>query len=76
MSKNGKVVAKINENQINTPVIIGHGIKDDVIPISSSEVIFKELKQKDNNVFLEKFNGGHKISINYLKKVRETIHKY
>ena len=66
----------INKSQINTPIIIGHGIKDDVIPISSSEVIFKELKQKHNNVFLEKFNGGHKISINYLKKIQEIIHKY
>ncbi len=66
----------INDNQINTPVIIGHGIKDDIIPISSSEVIYSELKKKNNNVFLEKFNGGHKISINYLKKVQEMINKY
>ena len=63
----------VHPNQIETPIIIGHGLKDEVIPIKSSENIYKELKQSNCNVFFEKFNGGHKISINYLKKIQSVI---
>ena len=63
----------IHPNQIQTPIIIGHGIKDEVIPIESSENIYKELKSNNNNVMFEKFNGGHKISINFLKKIQQMI---
>ena len=63
----------IHPNQRQTPIVIGHGIKDDIIPIESSECIYRELKKNNNNVILEKFNGGHKISINYLKKIQEMI---
>ena len=64
---------KVHPNQAKTPIIIGHGIKDEVIPIKSSENIYKELKQNNCNVFFEKFNGGHKISIDYLKKIKNII---
>ena len=33
----------------------------------------KELKESNYNVSFEKFNGGHKISINYLKKIKSII---
>ena len=62
----------IHPNQMQTPIVIGHGIKDDVIPIESSENIYNELKDSSNVIF-EKFNGGHKISINYLKKIQQMI---
>jgi len=63
----------VHPNQFETPIIIGHGLKDEVIPIESSENIYKELKQNNCNVSFEKFNGGHKISINYLKKIQSVI---
>ena len=65
----------IHPNQIQTPIIIGHGVKDGVIPIKSSENIYKELKQNNCNVSFERFNGGHKISINYLKKIQQVINE-
>ena len=63
----------IHDNQKHTPIIIGHGLKDDVIPIKSSETIYSELKYNNCDVCFEKFNGGHKISINYLKKIQSII---
>ena len=63
----------IHGNQKNTPIIIGHGLNDDVIPISSSEEIYNDLKKNNSNVSFEKFNGGHKISINFLKKIQSII---
>ena len=63
----------IHPNQRQTPIVIGHGIKDEIIPIESSECIYQELKDNNNNVIFEKFNGGHKISINYLKKIQDMI---
>ena len=63
----------IHDNQCKTPIVIGHGLKDTVVPIASSEKIFKDLNNKNFNVSFEKFNGGHKISINYLKKIHSII---
>ena len=63
----------VHPNQTQTPIMIGHGISDKIIPIESSENIYKELKHNNCNVFFEKFNGGHKISINYLKKIKNII---
>ena len=50
-------------------------MKDEVIPIESSENIYQELKQNNCNVSFERFNGGHKISINYLKKIQQVINE-
>ena len=63
----------IHENQKKTPIIIGHGLKDKIIPIASSENIYNELQSNNFNVSFEKFNGGHKININYLKKIQSII---
>ena len=64
---------KINKNQIKTPIIIGHGKSDQVVPILSSDKIYEYLRKNKFNVSYEKFNGGHKISINYLKKIHNII---
>ena len=71
--RNQDKIFTVHPSQIHTPIIIGHGIKDEVIPIESSENIYKELKQNNCNVYFEKFSGGHKISINYLKKIQELV---
>ena len=68
-----KKVFTTHPNQVKTPIVIGHGIKDNVVPIACSENIYKELKDSNYNVSFEKFNGGHKISINYLKKIKSII---
>ena len=63
----------IHKNQKKTPIVIGHGLKDKIIPITSSENIYNELQSNDFNVSFERFNGGHKININYLKKIQSII---
>ena len=71
--RNKNLFFNIHKNQMNTPIVIGHGINDDVIPLSSSENIYKELGLNNYNVSFEKFNGGHKININFLKKITPII---
>jgi len=73
--RNRKSCFTIHENQKETVIIIGHGLKDNVIPLSSSENIYKELKNNNFNVYFEKFNGGHKISIDYLRKIQSIINE-
>ena len=63
----------INKSQKDTPIIIGHGVSDEVVPIESSEKIYKVLKDNKYKVHFEKYNGGHKISIDYLKKISKLI---
>ena len=63
----------IHSNQFQTPIFIGHGVNDEVVPIDCSNRIYKDLKLKNCNVFFNEFNGGHKISINYLRKIEELI---
>jgi len=71
--RNRKSFFTIHENQKKTPIVIGHGLKDKIIPIASSEKIYNELQSNNFNVSFEKFNGGHKININYLKKIQSII---
>ena len=71
--RNQKKVFTLHPHQTKTPIIIGHGIKDEMVPIECSESIYKDLKKNNCNVFFERFNGGHKISINYLKKIKSII---
>ena len=71
--RNSESFFTIHENQKKTPIIIGHSLKDEIIPIASSENIYNELQSNDFNVSFEKFNGGHKININYLKKIQSII---
>lgn len=59
----------VHNSQIDTPLIIGHGVDDQVIDISSSENAYKyylEIKRM-NNVDLITYKGGHKIGLKYLK---------
>ena len=65
----------INQCQINTPLIIGHGINDNVIDISSSQKAFLHYSKikKMNNVKLITYKGGHKIGLKYLKELNHFM---
>ena len=67
----------IHSSQIDTPVIIGHGINDEIINISSSENAFNYYAKikKMNNVELVTYKGGHKIGLRYLKRVNEFMNQ-
>jgi phospholipase/carboxylesterase len=61
--------------QKDTPIIIGHGLNDDVIDIEYSRKIYSMLHNQKANVKLIEFNGGHKINLQYLKEVTKLINE-
>ena len=65
---------RVSENNKNTPIIIGHGIKDDIIPIEKSKVAYNQLLEEGANVKFHQYNGGHKISMDFLRIVKKVIH--
>ena len=62
---------QIHSSQINTPILIGHGLEDKIISISSSEKAYNFYSKikKMNNVELITYKGGHKIGLKYLKAI-------
>ena len=66
-------VIKLNKAKQSIPVIIGHGKKDDIIPIAMSEKVYNLLFQNNANVNFIKYNGAHKISREYLKNIRKVV---
>ena len=68
-----KDIKRIHRAQINTPVVIGHGLNDDVVLFNESELAVKLLKNESNNVILEPYQGGHKIGYSYIKKIKDFI---
>ena len=63
----------VSSAQIDTPILIGHGKDDDIVSADSSKLAYKLLKKKCTNVELHIYNGRHKISIDFLKKIRQLI---
>ena len=66
---------ELNKNQIATPVIIGHGMKDEIIPIARSKKIYNLLLDKGANVEFMEYNGSHKISMDYLKQIKVLLNE-
>jgi len=60
---------EINQSQIDTPLIIGHGVNDNIIDISCSENAYNYYSKikKMNNVNLITYKGGHRIGLKYLR---------
>ena len=63
----------IHPCQNNIKILIGHGINDAIINIEESEKIYDYLLKRNYNCKLIKYKGGHKISLDYLKKIKEHI---
>ena len=66
---------ELNKNQIATPVVIGHGMKDEIIPIARSKKIYDLLLDKGANVEFIEYNGSHKISMDYLKQIKILLNE-
>ena len=64
---------RLHENQKKTPIFIGHGKSDNIVPVQSSEKIYEILKQETANVELLLYNGGHKIGMSYIKAAKKRI---
>ncbi len=58
------------------PLIISHGLFDDVVPIDASRIIFEKVKTKSSEFceFLE-FDGFHQIDLNLINLISSNISK-
>jgi len=63
----------LNPNQIKTPIIIGHGENDTVVPLEKSIEAYKILKRKKANVQLIKYDAQHHIPIKMLTIISKII---
>ena len=66
-------VNRLHPNQKQTPILIGHGINDSVVKLESSQIAYALLKSQGAKVEFIKYNGNHKISIEFLRKMKEKI---
>ncbi len=73
--KNEEINLSISSFQKDTPILIGHGKDDDVVPVEASQIAYNLLTKKCSNVDLHIYNGRHKISMEYLKKVKQIVMK-
>ena len=64
---------RLHPNQKNTPIIIGHGIQDQVVKLKSSELAYSYLKKNGANVKLITYSGNHKIGIQFLRRIRQFV---
>ena len=71
--KHSNKEGRVSLQNKKTPIIIGHGNKDKVIPIERSKIAYSQLLAEDANVRFLEYNGGHKISMNYLKEMIKVI---
>ena len=71
--KDSKKIKRVSEVNQNTPIIIGHGIKDDIIPIEKSKIAYNQLLEEGANVKFYEYSGGHKISMNYFREILKVI---
>ncbi len=58
----------------NNPVLLSHGLQDDVVPINASREIFKRLKNEANvNNELHEYNCSHTIHPDFIEVIRLKI---
>lgn len=65
----------IHKNQINTPIIIGHGLQDQVVSVEESKKAYNLLKENNANVKLLTYEGGHRMSNSIIKVISKRINK-
>ena len=66
---------RVSSFNMDTPILIGHGANDDVIPIERSRIAYNKLLDEGACVKFYEYNGGHKISIKYIKEVVKIINE-
>ncbi len=65
--------SRVSLHNKDTPIIIGHGKKDEVVPIEKSKIAYDYILKERANVKLVEYNGGHKISMDYLREIIKVI---
>ena len=58
----------------NNPVLLSHGLQDDVVPVNASREILKRLKKESNlNYELHEYNCSHTIHPDFIEVIRLKI---
>ena len=58
----------------NNPVLLSHGLQDDVVPVKASREILKRLRNESNvNNELHEYNCSHTIHPDFIKVIRLKI---
>ena len=64
-------------NQKNTPILIGHGIQDEIVRLDASKLAYNQLKANGaKNIELLTYTANHKIGIKFLRKMKKMIISY
>ena len=62
------------DKKINSPILLSHGEKDEIVPVAASRQIHKDLKKHSNySCKLHEFSGFHEIDINFIDVIRSEI---
>ena len=66
----------LNKNQKNTPIIIGHGLDDEIVLPKKSIEAYELLNKQSSNINILTYNGRHSMSTTIInaiaKKIKET----
>ena len=65
----------LHKNQIKTPILIGHGLQDEIVIPEKSIEAYEILKNQNANVKLLTYRGGHRMSIDIINNISNIIKK-
>ena len=66
-------INRFHSCQKHTPIIISHGIDDEVVPVKASKNAYSQLHNQGANVELLLYRGKHKIGVECLRKIKSII---
>ena len=66
-------ISRCHPCQLNTPIILAHGIDDEQVPVSASINIHEQLIEQGAKAKLLLYNGKHKIGIECLREIKTII---
>ena len=73
IAKQNKDKGYPNKMLKSTPIFIGHGKDDQIVSSDASKEAFHIINKANFNVELILYSGGHKIGIEYLRKMKSAI---
>ena len=62
------------DKKVNSPILLSHGKRDEVVPFAASKQIYDDLKNYSNySCKFHEFNGFHEIDINFIDVIKSEI---
>ncbi len=62
------------DKKINSPILLSHGKKDEVVPVAASRQIYDDItKYSNHSCKLHEFSGFHEIDIDFIDVIRSEI---